>query len=113
MAEGAAEGLQERQQLLRQEYHGQTARIRWHDLQTYYAHGSVIVVSPDISLVDVAVQLGMDDTDSFQRWIAAGEVAGVSDEQALAWYESNVSLWAVVAAPWVLVQQRDGELQLR
>jgi len=31
----------------------------------------------------------------------------VSDQQALAWYEANEELWAVVAAPWVLVQQRD------
>ena len=97
---------------MREEYHRQTARIHWHELQTYYAHGSVIVVSPDLSLVDVAVQLGMDNTDSFQRWIATGEVAGVSDEQALAWYEANTLLWAVVAAPWVLVQQRDVELSM-
>jgi hypothetical protein len=103
-----AEGTAERQQVLREEYRRQTARIHWHELQTYYAHGSVIVVSPNLSLVDVAVQLGMDNTDSFQRWIAAGEVAGVSDEQALKWYEANAELWAVVAAPWVLVQQRDG-----
>lgn len=91
---------------MRQEYHRQTARIHWHELQTYYAHGSVIAVSPALDLVDVAVQLGMDNTDCFQRWIAAGDVAAVSDEQALAWYESNANLWAVVAAPWVLVQQR-------
>lgn len=107
-----AEATAERQQVLREEYHRQTARIHWHELQAYYAHGSVIVVSPDLSLVDVAVQLGMDNTDSFQRWIAAGEVAGVSDEQALTWYEANTLLWAVVAAPWVLVQQRDGELSM-
>jgi hypothetical protein len=105
-----AEGTAGRQQMLREEYHRQTARIHWHELQTHYAHGSVIVVSPNLSLVDVAVQLGMDNTASFQRWIAAGEVAGVSDEQALEWYEANTLLWAVVAAPWVLVQQRGGEL---
>jgi hypothetical protein len=105
-----AERALEREQLLHQEYHRQTARIHWHELQTYYAHGSVIVVSPDLNLVDVAVQLGMDNTDSFQRWITSGEIAGVSDEQALVWYEANTPLWAVVAAPWVLVQQRDGEV---
>lgn len=99
----------ERGQLLRQEYLRQTARIHWHELQTYYAHGSVIAVAPELNLVEVAVQLGLDNTDSFQRWIASGEVAGVSDEQALAWHAANTRLWAVVAAPWVLVQQRDDE----
>lgn len=100
-----AEGDVERENLLRQEYHQQTARIHWHELQTYYAHGSVIVVAPHLSLVDVAVQLGMDNTECFQGWIAAGQIAAVSDEQALIWYEANASLWAVVAAPWVLVQE--------
>jgi hypothetical protein len=103
MAEPAAE----REELLRQEYHGQTARIHWHDLQTYYAQGSVVSIAPQLNLVDVAVQLGMDNAARFQQWIDAGEVAPVSDQQALAWYEANEELWAVVAAPWVLVQQRN------
>jgi hypothetical protein len=100
------DGEADRESIMRREYHQQTARIHWHELQTYYAHGSVIAVSPHLDLVDVAVQLGLDNTDSFQRWIDAGEVAGVSDEQALDWYEADARLWAVVAAPWVLVQQR-------
>jgi len=96
----------DREALLRQEYHGQTARIHWHDLQTYYAAGSVINVHSDLNLVEVAVQLGLDNAGQFQRWIEAGEVAPVADEQALAWYEGNAQLWAVVAPPWVLVQSQ-------
>ncbi len=101
------EDVTEREHLLRQDYHQQTARIHWHELQTYYAGGSVIVVAPGLNLVEVAVQLGLDSTACFQNWIESGEVAAVSDEQALIWYESNAQLWAVVAAPWVLVQQAD------
>jgi hypothetical protein len=98
---------EDRAALLRREYVSQTARINWHDLQTYYAHGSVIAVAAGLDLVDVAVQLGLDNTEQFQQWIAAGQVAPVHDGQALAWYEANQSLWAVVAPPWVLVQQRN------
>jgi len=104
MADPAAQ----REQLLRQEFHSQTARINWHDLQTHYAHGSVVAVSPELDLVEVAVQLGLDNTPQFQAWITAGQVAPVSDEQALLWYEGNEALWAVVAPPWVLVQESEG-----
>ena len=97
---------QDREALLRREYHGQTARIHWHDLQTYYAAGSVISVHSDLNLVEVAVQLGLDNTGQFQQWIDAGAVAPVADDQALAWYEENAELWAVVAPPWVLVQSQ-------
>jgi len=97
-----------REALLRQEYHSQTARIHWHDLQTYYAAGSVVRVASQLNLVEVAVQLGLDNTARFEQWIESGEVAPVSDQQALAWYQANAELWAVVAAPWVLVQQTTG-----
>jgi hypothetical protein len=95
--------------LLRQEYHKQTARIHWHELQTYYAHGSVVRVAPSLDLVEVAVQLGKDNVEQFQQWIGEGEISPVSEEQALAWYDANQLLWAVVAAPWVLVQLRESD----
>ena len=97
---------EDRETILRREYHTQTAKINWHDLQTYYAHGSVIAVGAELSLVEVAVQLGLDNAEQFQQWIADKQIAPVHDEQALAWYEVNQQLWAVVAPPWVLVQQR-------
>ena len=101
-----ADQPEDRATLLRNEYMSQTARINWHDLQTYYAHGSVVAVSAELDLVEVAVQLGLDNIDQFQDWIAEHKVTPVHDEQALAWYEANQELWAVVAPPWVLVQQR-------
>ena len=100
-----AEAGGERTELLRAQYHGQTARIRWHELRSSFARGSVIGVAAGLDLVEVAVQLGLDNAAQFERWISAGSVAPVSDEQALAWYDANQELWAVVAPPWVLVQQ--------
>jgi hypothetical protein len=96
----------DREALLRREYHGQTACIPWRDLQLHYAHGSVVRVSPGLDLVEVAVQLGLDNTACFKAWIDEGRVARVSDTEALAWFEGEARLWAVVAAPWVLVQER-------
>ena len=99
-------GNSDREGLLRDEFHQQTARIHWHELQTYYARGSVIHVGEQLNLVEVAVQLGMDNTEQFQQWIDGGDIAPVPEDQALSWYDSNPLLWTVVAAPWVLVQQK-------
>jgi len=95
-----------REELLREEFHKQTARIHWHELQTYYAHGSVIRVGEALGLVEVAVQLGMDNTEQFQAWIEQGAIAPVSDSDARLWFDGNPGLWTVVAAPWVLVQHK-------
>jgi hypothetical protein len=107
MAENSGDNASpDREASLRREYFGQTARIHWHELQTYYAHGSVVRVAGELDMVEVAVQLGLDNTAAFAQWISDGKVAAVTDDQALAWYEVNQQLWAVVAPPWVLVQQR-------
>lgn len=99
-----ASGLEERRERLFAEYLSSTARIPWNDLQKYYAAGSVVYVAAELDLVEVAVQLGLDNTAAFEQWISTGAVAPVSDEQAMQWFESAKELWAVVAAPWVLVQ---------
>lgn len=100
----------DRKAQLQQEYLAQTARIPWRDLQTYFAHGSVVEVDGALDLIDVAVQLGLDNTEQFKQWIAGGEVQAVSDSNAQNWLDGDISVWAVVAAPWVLVQNRDGEM---
>ena len=101
-----AEPVEGREELLRREYLGQTARINWHELQTYYARGAVVLVGAGLDLVEVAVQLGLDNTAQFKQWIADEMIGAVPEAQALEWYNSNQELWAVVAAPWVLVQLR-------
>lgn len=86
----------------------ETSRINWHDLQVYYARGHVVKVSPDLDLLDVAAELAADNTARFESWMAAGQVGDVAPDLARHWYDENTELWAVVIAPWVLVQDRSG-----
>ncbi len=83
----------------------ETASINWLELQRYFAAGRVVHVSQGADLVEVALQLSLDNKDRFQEWIAGGVVSGVTEEQAQQWYDEKADLWAVVVAPWVLVQE--------
>ena len=91
---------------LRADFHAQTARIAFSELQRYFASGKLVVVAGELDLVGVALALARDDKESFEKWIASGAVAPVSDDQARAWLEIDARLWAVVAQPWVLVQEQ-------
>jgi hypothetical protein len=84
----------------------ETARLPWTELQRHYAGGSVIAVSDTLDLIEVAARIAVDDKDIVAQWLADGRVARATDEQAQAWLEADMSLWAVVVKPWVLVQQR-------
>lgn len=89
----------------REELNSETALINWHDLQTYFAAGQVIGVSTTINLIDVAKAIAEDDKDAVASWMGDNLVSNVSDDQALQWFESNTPMWAVVARPFVLVQE--------
>ncbi len=82
----------------------ETAQIAWKELQRYFASGAAIFVSEGLDLVDVAVQISKDNRAQVAQWMEAGLIARVSDAQALAWYEADADVWAVVVRPYVLVQ---------
>lgn len=84
----------------------ETSRIHWHNLQTYYARGQVVRVAANTDLLMVASELASDNRAQFEQWLANGKVGDVTPDLARAWYQSNTELWAVVVAPWVLVQDR-------
>ncbi|MEC7816130.1 MAG: DUF2288 domain-containing protein [Pseudomonadota bacterium] len=84
----------------------ETSRIQWHDLQTYYARGQVVRVAATLDLLEVAAELAADNKALFQQWLSDGRVGDVSPDLARQWYDRNTELWAVVIAPWVLVQDR-------
>lgn len=83
----------------------ETSQIAWSELLRYFAGGLVIVVSNELDLVDVAARFSIDDKATVEQWLHAGKLAKASDAQATAWLEADTLLWAVVARPWVLVQE--------
>lgn len=82
----------------------ETGRVKWSELERHFASGTVIYVSEELDLIDVALRIAHDDKDSVGKWMAAGTVAKVSDLQAQTWTASDATLWAAVVSPFVLVQ---------
>lgn len=83
----------------------ETSQMAWKELLRHFAAGSVIAISDDLDLVDVAVHISNDDKASVAQWMSEKRVAKVSDAQALEWLEGGVKLWTVVVKPWILVQR--------
>ena len=82
-----------------------TAKIPWLELQRFFAAGKVMLVTPELDLVDVALALQEDDIEQVKIWTEALQVSPVTDDDARNWVASDASLWAVVVKPWVLVQK--------
>lgn len=95
---------------LRTKINLETARLPWSELQRHFAQGTVVYVSEELDLVDVAVRISHDDKDSIATWMSDGKIGKVTDLQAQTWAESDALLWTSVVSPFVLVQPEKKKL---
>lgn len=90
---------------LRQKLAAETGQIGWQELERHFARGVLIVIGPELNLVEAAAKIAEDDKSALQEWIQRGQVARATDDHARRWVDSKCTFWAVVVAPWVLVQE--------
>lgn len=93
------------QEIFRAKVNLETSVIAWKELQRFFASGAAIQVSKDLDLVEVAFQISKDNKSQVALWLSDDQIGAVTDAQALAWYESDADVWAVVVSPYVLVQE--------
>lgn len=94
---------------IRQILNAETGLLQWGELERHFARGVVIYVSPDANLLDIAVGFAKDDKVMVKKWLESGEVSLLSTEQAKDWQSRDPDIWSVVAAPWVLTQEKSGD----
>ncbi|MEN8719700.1 MAG: DUF2288 domain-containing protein [Oceanococcaceae bacterium] len=86
---------------------GETARVRWAEIERLFAAGTVLHVAPDCDLPTVAEALAEDNAVTVRQWMDDGLLAPLEDAIAQRWATDEAAdLWAVVVRPWVLVQER-------
>jgi len=97
-------------EILRAQLNGETGKMNWKELERHFARGVVIRVARDLDLVEVAARIARDDKDSVANWMSEGLIDRASSAEALDWNQRQPEFWAVVVAPWVLVQENNGAL---
>ena len=97
--------MTEATELLRAKLNAETGKLRWPELQRHFARGAVLKVAPGLDLVEAAVGIAQDDRAAVENWLREGRLARASDVDARDWLQRQPLFWAVVAAPWVLVQE--------
>lgn len=85
---------------------GETAPITWQELQPFFARGALLWVDGEQDLVEFALGVAEDDRAQVAAWLQAGLLAKVEESRAEDLLARDPQLWAVVVAPWVLIQER-------
>jgi hypothetical protein len=96
--------------ILRAKLNLETAQVAWPELERHFARGDVIRVAPGMDLVDAALHVAENNAATVQEWLADGRIARAELSDAEDWNARQPMFWAVVVAPWVLVQEVPKEL---
>lgn len=94
----------DKNELARLDLNQDIAKINWVELQPHFARGCVLFIDESLDLVAIAQQMLADESVVIQRFIEQQKIYPVTDEQAQQFYDNQQVLWAIVLAPWVLVQ---------
>jgi hypothetical protein len=97
--------MSEADELLRAKLIAETGKLPWKELERHFARGVVIKVAGDLDLIEVALAMSRDDKVSVESWLNTGLIAPASTDDAIVWNAQQSRFWAVVAAPWVLIQE--------
>lgn len=100
----------ESDELLRAKLNAETGKLAWNELERHFARGVVVKVTGNLDLIDVAVAMSRDEKRLVEGWLTQGRIARASSEDALDWHTRNSNFWAVVVAPWVLIQEETPRL---
>ena len=91
--------------ILRAKLNLETAQLAWPELERHFARGDVIKIAPGMDLVDAALNVAENNAATVQQWLTDGRIARAELTDAEDWHARQPMFWAVVVAPWVLVQE--------
>ncbi|MBT9590746.1 MAG: DUF2288 domain-containing protein [Thiobacillus sp.] len=91
--------------ILRAKLNLETAQLQWSELERHFARGDVIKVAIGTDLIDAALHIAENNAATVQEWLADGRIARAEMTDAEDWHARQPMFWALVVAPWVLVQE--------
>lgn len=91
---------------LRETLNKDVANISWTDILPHAKRDAVIVVKPELDLLEVAEAIARDNTSSVQEWIAARSIAKPTAEQLTKWNDNpQKQFTASIVQPFVVVKE--------
>lgn len=76
----------------------------WELLEPHVVRDTVICVSPDLDLLDVAVAVADDDIDYVQSKMDLQKIRKPSEAELVEWKDENKKFLSIIVSPFVLIK---------
>jgi hypothetical protein len=91
---------------LRQKLMSEIDIADWEDLLPHFAHDRLFACQEDLSLLDAAIAIAVDDLGTVRTLIRGGHLFTPDDELAARWHDGKESFRFLIVQPYVLVKIR-------
>jgi len=85
----------------------ETGKLAWTELEQLFAKGVVVCVDKKQDLIKVAAALAEDQASKIAALLETNKITKPDNEQAILWHQNKQVFWAVVVAPWIVIQETD------
>jgi len=92
---------------LRQNLESECDYLPWQEIEKHFARGIVRVISTDLNLIDVAIDIAQNNTQKITKALSNNTIVEPSISQATHWQQLNSNFMCVVVAPFVLIQESE------
>ena len=81
-------------------------RVDWKPLAPHAKRGGLVVVAPELDLIEVGLAVARDDGRQVQDWMEAHQLRRPTEDEVEAWRgEAEERFTALIVQPYVLVQR--------
>jgi hypothetical protein len=94
---------------LRAQLSGEIHRVDWTPLAPHAKRGGLVMVAPELDLLDVGVAVARDEGAQVQGWMDAHQLGRPTDAEVEAWrQEADERFTVLIVQPYVLAQRDFG-----
>jgi len=80
---------------------------QWDWLRAHLERAGIIIVSPDLDLVEAGLKISDNDTLAIQSWIDTGKLSKPSAQQVAEWDANKEKRFqTLIISPFVLIQEK-------
>ncbi len=90
---------------LKQQLKESTSKILWSEIRLSILKEVIILVTPDLDLLEVAEACALDKKEAFEKWLQEGKVIRTDSKQHQLWNERNPELECCIVKPFVFIQE--------
>ncbi|MCA9566718.1 MAG: DUF2288 family protein [Myxococcales bacterium] len=90
---------------VREKLRAEVLACRWADLEPHHTRGGLLLVRPDLDLLEAGVALATDRTDRVEIWLTVGRLGRPNGPAVADLTARDPRFQVVIVQPWVLAQE--------